>query len=173
MPTPAPSLTILAIAYFFHLIATVVWVGGIVIMAMLVWPEARRTLENNAALEPLLAGLRRRFMPMANFSLVILTVTGLVQMTGDPNYDGVLQFENEWSRVILLKHIAIAGMFACGLILQFSTIPALERASLLAERGKGDPTTWTRLRRTEVRLTWINVALSILVLAFTAWATAL
>lgn len=173
MPTPAPSQTVLAIAYFFHLIATVVWVGGLVVLTILVWPEARRTLGGNPALEPLLAGLRRRFMPLTNFSLVVLTVTGLVQMTGDPNYDGVLQFGNEWSRVILLKHVAIAGMFACGLILQFNTIPALERASLLAERGKGDPTTWSRLRRTEMRLTWINVALSILVLAFTAWATAL
>lgn len=173
MPTPAPSQTILAIAYFFHLIATVVWVGGLVMLTILVWPEARRTLDSNPLLEPLLAGLRKRFMPLTNFSLVVLTVTGLVQMTGDPNYDGVLQFSNEWSRVILLKHIAIAGMFVCGLILQFSTIPALERASLLAERGKGDPAAWGRLRRTEVRLTWINVALSILVLAFTAWATAL
>ena len=173
MPTPAPSTTILAIAYFYHLIATVVWVGGLVMLTVLVWPEARRSLGSQGAYEPLLAALRRRFMPLTNFSLVVLSVTGLVQMTGDPNYDGVLQFSNEWSRVILLKHIAIAGMFACGLILQFSTIPALERASLLAEHGKGDPTTWTRLRRTEVRLTWINVTLSILVLAFTAWATAL
>ncbi len=173
MPTPAPSQTILAIAYFFHLIATVVWVGGLVMLTILVWPEARRSLAGNAALEPLLSALRRRFMPLTNFSLVVLAVTGLVQMTGDPNYDGVLQFGNEWSRIILLKHIAIAGMFVCGLILQFSTIPALERATLLAEHGKGDPTAWSRLRRTEVRLTWINVALSILVLAFTAWATAL
>jgi uncharacterized membrane protein len=168
-----PSTTVLAIAYFFHLIATVLWVGGLVILTLLVWPEARRSMGNNPSMETLLMGLRRRFMPLTHFSLVVLTVTGLVQMTGDANYDGVLQFDNEWSRVILLKHIAVAGMFACGLVLQFSTIPALERTSLLAQRGKDDPQAWATLRRTEVRLTWINVILGILVLAFTAWATAL
>lgn len=168
-----PSQSILALSYFFHLIATVVWVGGLVILGILVWPEARRALAEHRQLEAFLMRLRKRFIPLSHFSLVALTVTGLVQMTGDPNYDGVLQFDNEWSRVILLKHIAIAGMLACGLMLQYGVIPALERTSLLAERGKGDPEAWARLRRREVRLTWINIALGVLVLAFTAWATAI
>lgn len=173
MPTPAPSQTIMAISYFFHLIATVVWIGGLVALTVLVWPEARRVLASNPALESLRDRLHRRFMPLANFSLVVLIVTGLIQMTGDPNYDGVLQFTNEWSRVMLLKHIAILGMFGCGLALQFVVAPALQRVQLLAERGKDDPAEASRLRRREARLTWINLALGILVLAFTAWATAL
>lgn len=162
----------LAISYFFHLVATVVWIGGLVILVILVWPEARRTLDDKG-LHPLLARLRKRFMPMSNLSLVVLIITGLVQMAADPNYDGVLQFRNEWSRVILLKHIAIGGMVICGLLLQYQVAPALERAMLLVERGKGNPDEWARLRRHEVRLTWINVILGILVLGFTAWATAL
>jgi len=167
------SPSILAISYFFHLIATVVWIGGLVILVILVWPEARRILENTPELHALLTRLRRRFALLSNLSLVVLVVTGLIQMAADPNYNGVLQFTNEWSRVILLKHIAIAGMFICGLALQYWVTPALERASLLAERGKGDATEWARLRRNEVRLTWLNLILGVLVLAFTAWATAL
>lgn len=163
----------LAISYFFHLIATVVWIGGLVMLSVLVWPEARRTLENNPALYYLLTRLRKRFLPLANLSLVVLIGTGLLQMSGDPNYDGVLQFSNEWSRVMLLKHVAVGGMVICGVILQFQVIPALERATLLVERGKGNPDDWARLRRNEIRLTWINVILGILVLGFTAWATAL
>jgi hypothetical protein len=94
-------------------------------------------------------------------------------MTADPNYEGVMQFTNDWSRAILLKHLAIGGMVVCGVALQFWVAPALERASLLAERGKGDPEAWARLHRYEVRLTGVNLALGVLVLAFTAWATAL
>lgn len=74
---------------------------------------------------------------------------------------------------MLLKHVAVGGMVICGVILQFQVIPALERATLLVERGKGNPDDWARLRRNEIRLTWINVILGILVLGFTAWATAL
>lgn len=167
------STSILAISYFFHLLATIAWVGGLVVLALLVVPEARRIFGEQPALEAFLMRLRKRFLPISHFSLVVLIVTGLIQMAGDSNYDGMLQFTNDWSRAILLKHIAIAGMFVCGLALQFSVIPALERARLLLDRGKGDPDAWVRLRRREARLTWINVALGVLVLGFTAWATAI
>jgi uncharacterized membrane protein len=168
-----PSQPILAISYFFHLVATVVWVGGLLMLGLLVWPEARKALSDSPALATLLARLRKRFTPLTNLSLAVLIVTGLVQMTADPNYDGLLKFSNEWTRVILLKHIAIGGMFVSGLLLQYSVVPALERASLLAERGKGDPEASARLRRREVRLTWLNIGLGILVLAFSAWATSI
>ena len=167
----SPSL--LAISYFFHLIATVVWIGGLVILVILVWPEARGALEDSPALLTLLTRIRQRFAIFTNLSLAVLVVTGLIQMTADPHYDGVLQITNEWSRAILLKHLAIAGMFISGLALQYWVSPALERATLLAQHGKGDAREWARLRRREVRLTWLNVILGLLVLGFTAWATAL
>ena len=167
----SPSL--LAISYFFHLIATVIWLGGLALFVILVWPEARRVLSENPALYAFLNRLRKRFYPLSNFSLIVLIITGLIQMSGDPNYDGMLNFSNDWSRLILLKHIAIIGMVACGLIVQMGITPALERLSLLIERGKGDPAEYERLRRREVRLTWANIACAILVLGFTAWATSL
>jgi putative copper export protein len=100
----------------------------------------------------------------------VLIVTGLIQMSLDSNYNGFMDFNNTWSKVILMKHIALIGMIVSGAIMQFSVIPALERASLLAERGKDDPTQWQALRRQEIRLTWINVLLGIAVLGFSAWA---
>ncbi len=166
------SLT-LAISLFFHLVATVVWIGGLVIITLLVWPEMRRALDSSPALLALLTRLRRRFVPWSNFSLVVLVVTGLAQMTANPNYDGMLVIDNEWSRAMLLKHLAIAGMVVCGVVLQYVVTPALERAGLLLERGKGDPAAWERLRRREIRLTQLNVILGLAVLGFTAWATAI
>lgn len=167
------SPSILAISLFFHLMATVVWLGGLFTLVILVWPETRRLLDTNPALYGMLTRLRKRFFPLSHFSLVVLIVTGLIQMVASPHYDGMMRFDNEWSRAILLKHIAIAGMVACGLALQYAVAPALERASILAERSKGDPAEWARLRRAEIRLTWANVLLAVLVLGFTAWATAL
>ncbi len=167
------SQSTLVISLFFHLLATVVWIGGLVILTILVWPETRRLLADNPGMYRFLTRLRQRFLPLSNFSLVVLVVTGLFQMTADPNYEGVLQFTNVWSQAILLKHIAVGGMVICGVILQFWVAPALERASMLAERAKDNQDEWSRLRRFEVRLTWINAGLGILVLAFTAWATAL
>jgi len=161
------SPSILAISYFFHLIATVIWLGGLAAFVLLLFPAG--------ALLPdaLMNQLRKRFLPLTNFSLVVLIVTGLTQMVGDPNYDGVLQFTNDWSRIILMKHGVIVGMLIAGGIMQWSIAPALDRQSLLAQRGKEDAALVIRLRQTEMRLTWINVILGASVLGLTAWATTL
>ena len=165
--------TVLAISLFFHLVSTAVWIGGLMILSILVFPEARKVLENQPALYTLLSRLRKRFTPLSNLALAVLIMTGLTQMSLDPNYNGILQFDNTWSVVMLLKHITIIGMVISGLILQYAVAPALERASLLAERGKGNPEEWTHLRQREVRLTWLNVILGVLVLGFSAWAGSL
>lgn len=169
------SQTILAISLFFHLSATVIWIGGLVITSVLVWPEARRTLSDSPALAAFLHRLRRRFTPLANMSLAVLIVTGLTQMSMDVNYDGVMQFTNPWSRAILLKHVALAGMVVAGLLLQYGVAPAMERAAVLMERAKGEAglaaqADWARLRQREIRLTWLNLALAVVVLACSAWA---
>jgi uncharacterized membrane protein len=162
--------TILAVSVFFHICATVIWIGGLLLTLFLVWPEVNRTLRENPALYTLLGRLRKRFTLYSNLALAVLLITGMTQMAGDPNYDGLMQFNNEWSRVILLKHIAIFGMVMAGAALQFVVTPALERATLLIERGKADGGEWHKLRRREMTLTAFNAGLGVLVLAFSAWA---
>lgn len=168
-----PESTILAISLFFHLLATVVWVGGLIITAVLVWPEAKRSLQDSPTLYLMLNRLRKRFIPMSNMSLVVLIFTGLVQMSLSPHYEGFMDFSNEWSRVILLKHIALVGMIVSGAVLQYGIAPALERISLMAQKEQDDPHMWQKLRLREIRLTWLNVGLGIAVLGFSAWAGSL
>jgi len=140
---------------------------------LVVWLAAGRTLGDDPRWPDLLAELRRRFTPLANLSLVILIVIGLFQTGGDPNYGGLLVFDNGWSQAILLKHIAIAGMVVAGALLQFGVAPAQERLAILRLRGKADPAESARLLRRERQLNTLNLAPGALVLAFTAVATAL
>lgn len=163
----------LALSLFVHLIATVVWIGGLLVTVLLVWPEMNRVLEQQPALYRLLTRLRQRFFPVSHLSLVALIVTGLFQMTASPFYDGFMTFDNAWSQIMLAKHILIVLMVIVGLLLQYGVAPALERVSLLREKEKGDPQEQQQLRRREVILTWMNVALGVLVLALSAWLTAL
>jgi hypothetical protein len=93
-------------------------------------------------------------------------------MAGNPNYDGLMQITNPWSVAMLLKHLATLGMVVFALVLQYGVVPALERATLLVERGKGDATEMARLRRREDTLMWANIGLAVVVLACTAYATA-
>jgi uncharacterized membrane protein len=163
----------LALSYFAHLVATVIWIGGLATLLLLVWPAARRLLGDHPQGGAFLRALRKRFVPWTNFALVVLLITGFIQMSGDENYEGLLQFENDWSRAMLLKHIAFIGMIIFGVLLQYGVAPAIERAQLLAERGKGDPAEAVRLAQRETTLSWVTLIFGVAVLAFTAWATAL
>lgn len=161
---------LLALNYWLHLIATVVWVGGLVSMALVVSPGLRRVLAD-ADRADVLFELRRRFNPLANLSLAVLVATGLLQMTADPNYDGFLRFDNVWARAILLKHVGVIGMVVVGAYLQWSLVPAIGRARLLAERQM-DGGQLAVYRTRELWMTRLNAGLGLLVLMLTAVATA-
>lgn len=167
------SQSVLAISLFFHILATAIWIGGILLITALVFPEINRALADQPALRQLLLRIRSRFAQISNLALAVLIVTGLLQMTADPHYDGLLQLDNEWSRVLLIKHILILLMALAGLWLQFAVAPALERASLLLQRGQSDEREWQRLRRNERRLSLLIAALALPILAASAWLTSL
>ena len=163
----------LALSLFFHIGATVIWIGGILLITFLVVPELNRALAEQPALHQLLSRLRKRFKIVGNLALTVLIVTGLLQMSTDPNYEGLLRFSNRWSQALLLKHVLIIVMALCGLLLQFGVAPALERASLLRGRGKGDATEWRRQQRRERHLTIVIALLAVAILAASAWLTAI
>ena len=164
MPPP-----LLAISLFFHILSTVVWIGGLITITLLVIPELDRALADQPRAHQTARRLRRRFAPISGLALATLMVTGLFQMTADPHYDGLLRFSNAWSRALLLKHVLLVLMALTGLILQFSVTPALERSSRLLEHSKGGIDDWRRLRRREKRLSGLMLGLALLILAASVW----
>jgi uncharacterized membrane protein len=166
MPTP-----VLALMYWLHLLATVVWVGGLALMALVVWPGVRARLGPEAG--QVFAELQRRFSPWAWLSLAVLVGTGLFQMSADEHYRGLLQIEGTWAMAMLFKHIAVVGMVGLGLAMQVWIQPALARLALLANRGKPVPAAEAEsLRKRESLLMWLNLACAVIVLLCTAIATA-
>ena len=163
----------LTVSLFLHIGATVIWIGGILLITFLVLPELQGALAEKPAMYRLLRRIQKRFTIIGNLSLTVLVVTGVLQMSTDPNYEGLLAFSNRWSQALLLKHLLIIAMALAGLSLQFGVAPALERTSLLLERGLGDQEEWRRLRKRERRLTLIVAALAVAVLASSAWLTAI
>jgi uncharacterized membrane protein len=159
---------LLATSYLVHLVATAVWIGGIVFMAFVVTPAT--------ASEPgssrLLAAIQRRFTPIANLSLIVLIVTGMVQLTANSNYVGFLNFSNTWAKAILLKHIAVGGMILTGLYVNLVLQPDINRMAMLLSSGRAKPEDTAALTRRQSQLTQVNMVLATVVLLFTAVARA-
>ncbi len=166
----AMNFWILVFSYWLHLLATVVWLGGLALMFLVAWPALRqKTLNSNQWL-----ALQKRFLPWANGSLLLLLVTGFVQMTNDPNYAGFLVIDGLWAGAILIKHIAFGGMVVIGIYMQWGLYPALERLRLLGEKrpSLAQPEQ-DKLSQRELRLLRLNLLCAIAILFFTAVATAI
>ncbi len=160
---------VLALSYWVHLLATVVWLGGLALFVLVAWPALRQqTLADNQWL-----ALQKRFLPWANGSLVLLLLTGFVQMTNDVNYNGFLTIDSVWAGAMLVKHIAFVGMVLIGAYLQWSVHPAMDRVQLLAgKRPNLAAAEQAGLQQQEIRLLRLNLAGAVLVLLCTAVATA-
>jgi uncharacterized membrane protein len=160
---------ILAISYWIHLLSTVMWLGGMALMAVVALPALRKgTLADNQWF-----ALQRRFLPWADASLVLLLFTGFVQMTNDPNYSGFLTVDSVWAWAILLKHIAFIGMVAIMAYVQFVLYPGMDRLQLLGDkRPLLAETEQAKLSGREIMMLRLNLVCAVLVLLFTAIATA-
>ena len=163
---------IISVSFFVHLLATVAWIGGLVTLALVVQPVLNRSVAEIQERARLLEAILKRFQPIANLSLAVLILTGMVQTFTSRFYKGFLRLDNLWAQAIFFKHIAVLGMIIVAAIITFSVQPALKRNALLIANGLADEQQIARLQRQQTRLTRINLSLSVLVLLFTAIASA-
>ncbi len=167
MTTPTWALTI---AYWLHMLATVIWIGGLAILTALIIPVARRTLDENAY-AVFLERVQRRLDPLAWFSVAVLLGSGMLQMSANPNYEGFLTLNNRWAWAILVKHFLFGLMVIVSGYLTWGIMPSMRRAALRQARGQDAPEI-NALQRREHLLLGLNLALGIIVLALTALARA-
>ncbi|GAB4581097.1 MAG: hypothetical protein Fur0022_38440 [Anaerolineales bacterium] len=165
MTVPLWALTI---SYWLHLVATVLWIGGLAAVVLLIHPAANRL--NAPERDALLETAQRRLDPLGWLCLALLTGTGLIQMSANPQYEGFLAVTNQWAVSILLKHLVFFGMAGVSAYLTWFSLPDLKRGTFLEAAGK--PVDLTRLRNKNLLLLRINLILGGIVLILTALARA-
>ena len=163
----------LTLVYWLHMLATVIWIGGLTALALLVLPAARQSLDPNAYAE-LLGQMQRRLDPIGWACLATLIATGLFQMSANPNYEGLLAISNRWAVAILLKHLVFLIMIGLSAYSTWAVLPALRRAALrkAATQANSDARVDSQLQQREVNLMRLNLVLGMIVLALTAAARA-
>lgn len=160
----------LSLAYWFHMLATVVWIGGLAAYSLVVVPAARRTLDAEGY-GAFLLRVNGQMQRLGWFSLGVLGVTGLFQMSSNPSYEGFLAIQNTWSQAILAKHLVIVWMVGVSAYLTWFLHPAYQRLVLRQSKGLlEDEEDLLSLQRREVQLLWVNLGISLVVLALTALA---
>lgn len=164
VPTWALSLT-----FWLHLLATATWIGSLFSIYLLVEPAAKRALSPVDHLA-LIEGIQKRLEPIVWFSVSLLVVTGLFQMSVNPHYNGFLSTSGQWSLAILSKHILVAILIAVSATHTWDVLPSMRRA--LMRKDKMDAGLVASLQRREARLLRWSLVLAGLILLATAVARA-
>lgn len=165
MTTPVWALSI---AYWLHMLATVLWIGGLAALSLIVLPAARKALDPSAYAD-LLAAFQKRLDPLGWFSVIVLLASGMLQMSSNPNYEGFLSIQGLWAGSILIKHLLFGLMVLVSAYITWGLLPALRRAALLRAKDPNAQGLQT-LHKREVWLLRLNLILGVLVLLLTAIA---
>jgi len=166
----SPPAWALALTFWLHLLATVTWVGSLAAISFLILPAMQRSLAPETQLV-FIEAMQKRLEPIAWFSMSLLVVTGLFQMSVNPHYDGFLSTSTQWSLAILTKHLLGILMVVVSAVQTWEVIPAIRRAIVKSKKSE-NAEELDSLRRREILLLRLNFGLSVLILLATAFARA-
>jgi uncharacterized membrane protein len=159
----------MALVFWLHMLATVTWIGSLAAISILVLPASTRTLKLVDQVS-FISALQKRLEPIAWFSMGLLVVTGLFQLSTSPHYNGFLDLSTQWSFAILIKHGLAVIMAVVSAIQTWEVLPAIHRN--LLRKDKANKAELEKLNRRETLLLRINLILSALILLATAFARA-
>ncbi len=78
-----PPAWALALTFWLHLLATVTWIGSLASISLLILPAMQRALSPDTQLI-FIEAMQKRLEPIAWFSMSLLLITGLFQMSVNP-----------------------------------------------------------------------------------------
>jgi len=144
-----------------HLMATIIWLGGIAFILLVALPSARQVLRGEAG--GLMGEVTRRFTPLANYSIFLLLLTGIFLMAINSNISDKLL--NGWhGTAMLLKILLFLLMTGVHFYRGKVLTPRIAKTQSDGEKA--------RLQKFSLNLVWLNFGLGITVLLLSAFVVA-
>ncbi|CAG1013825.1 hypothetical protein ANAEL_04813 [Anaerolineales bacterium] len=131
--------TLTALSTWFHTLATVVFIGHFVLLALIYIPAMKD--KPDIPVGTVLGAFSKQSRHWLYAALLVFIVTGIHLMLVDPNCLGVGNFDNLWCILMLIKHILIVGMIGAGFWFN-----AILRVGLMLSSNTGLPQAFNRFR---------------------------
>ena len=151
---------LLAVTAWVHLLSAVVWIGGIFFILYVALPVAGKTLDQPGKI---MGPLSKRFVPLANISILLIIVTGIIMSIASHEFVGPAGLSGLRAQSLFVKILFVVIMinihFYRGLLLT----PQIAR---LTSKG-GHPDKIQTLQRLSLNLVKINFLLGVTVLLLT------
>ncbi len=149
-------MTVESISIFIHILAGVTWVGGIIYMVLVLLPSLG-TIEPASA-GALMGGLSKRFTRVAWTSIILLILTGGMQIQPGTLFD----FSSQYGTFLTIKLSSALIMILVALYITFSLFPKVRK--LAPAPGEEPSAEFISLQGRIPMLVKINVILGILVI---------
>ena len=151
------------ISVWVHLLATVVWIGGIFFILFVALPGARKNLEQPGKF---MGELSKRFTPLANLSILLVFATGIIMSLSAGSFSDLGSSESQILFIKVSVALVMAGVhFYRGLILT----PKIGK--MTAEARPADAI--AKLQQLSLRLVKANLFLGMAVLFLSVMLSAL
>jgi len=159
---------VLLVAFWFHMIATIGWLGYLSAISIWIMPTLQKTLNAKEYFD-WISKSNNRLGIISWISISVLIMTGLIQMSANENYDGLFILSNNWALAIFIKHIVFFGMMIVSAYISWKIHPDLKRIALL-KVTENKPTNEKEVITRLHRLMTLNLILGFATLAMTALA---
>ena len=152
--------TNIIIAFFdwFHLLATMVWIGAMIILMIIIIPSAKDTLKDENTFKEFMKSIGKKMTFLVNISIIILILTGIALGIIK---DGVTV---DWIILLIIKHIIVITMVTIHICRIKVISPRIGR------KTKEDPSSrkLLRLKKLQMNLVWVNLILGLGILLLSA-----
>jgi uncharacterized membrane protein len=145
-----------------HLLATVVWIGGMTTNLLVTLPALGEVLEPPMA-GKLMGAIMKRFKPLIYTSMIILVISGLIMSIFNKSYPGLMQLGNLWSIIALIKHLLVALLIIIGIYAFEGLAPKIMKLA-----AKGPSPEIAALQKLQKKLALGGLGLGVLILLLTS-----
>jgi uncharacterized membrane protein len=153
-------MSLYAINNFFHLLATVTWIGGMIYGHFILFPA-------QAGLQPgergkLMGAISKRFLIAAWISVIVLITTGLIKTPSGFLLNTSINF-GMW---LTVKHIFIMLMIVTGLVISLYLAPKMRSSA--PKPGEQPSQQFVSTQKMLVKLSGTNLFFGLMVLLCTS-----
>jgi len=157
----------MVILYWLHLLASVIWIGGIFLILFDVLPSAKEYLGREAG--GFMGIISKRFSTFAGLCIITLIITGAFILALDKGFKSLTALENLYSRILSFKLLIVLIMIAIHYYRNLWLNPKIAKLSPLIEESLEDEkekisSLVVNLQRLSLNLVKINLGLGMLVL---------
>ncbi|OGW54921.1 MAG: hypothetical protein A2Z46_04815 [Nitrospirae bacterium RBG_19FT_COMBO_55_12] len=149
--------------YWIHLVATVLWIGGILFIIFIAIPSSKQVL--GAESGKLMGEISKRFTPLANYSIVLLFVSGIVLAGLNKQFSVVRTLESNWTMALTLKLVLFFSMTAIHFYRGLVLAPKIMRTATQTEKAA--------LQNLSINLVKVNLTLGLSVLLLSVFISVL